>query len=228
MRGQMYDYYLDPNACLYGLHNGSAPFHIMYNPVNGMVMVANNTFKARRSMMLVVKTYDMNGKDSLITQVFADIGATTTKKYFSIKKAIDALAAKEGLFLSLQLLDTDKKLITDNLYWMPDKQGDYSGLQTMKQNDLLVSAKYIAPGKVEVTLDNKQNTLAFFNRLSLVDAGTKTRLLPVFYTDNYVTVLPGGTKKITIEYNAVEKNNNLLVDISGWNTAQKYVPIGNN
>jgi mannosylglycoprotein endo-beta-mannosidase len=65
MRGQMYDYYLDPNACLYGLHNGSAPFHIMYNPINGMVMVANNTFKARRSMMMVVKTYDMDGKGEI-------------------------------------------------------------------------------------------------------------------------------------------------------------------
>src|SRR5579859_5362855 len=97
MRGQMYDYYLDPNACLYGLHNGSAPLHIMYNPVNGMVMAANNTFKAHRSMMLVVKTYDMTGKDSLITQVFADIGATTVKKYFSIKKEIEEIAGKDGI-----------------------------------------------------------------------------------------------------------------------------------
>lgn len=229
MRGQMYDYYLDPNACLYGLHNGSEPFHIMYNPVNGMVMVANNTFKARRSMMMVVKTFDMNGKDSLLTQVFADIGPTTTKRYFSIKKTLDEMAAKEGVFLSLQLLDTDKKLIAENLYWMPDNKGTYSGLQKMKQNDLIVKAKYLPQGRVEVTLENKQHsTLAFFNRLSLVDADTKERLLPAFYSDNYITVLPGEQKKIIIEYNAQANKKNLLVDINGWNVEQKYVPIGNN
>jgi len=229
MRGQMYDYYLDPNACLYGLHNGSEPFHVMYNPVNGMVMIANNTFKARRSMMLVVKTYDINGKDSLLTQVFADIGPTTTKKYFSIKETIDKMAAKEGVFLSLQILDTDKKLITENLYWIADHTGSYSGLQSMKQSDLNVSAKYLQPGKVEVTLDNKQqNALAFFNRLSLVDADTKTRLLPSFYSNNYITVLPGEQKKIIIDYNASATKSKLLVDISGWNTKEKYVSVEGN
>ena len=226
MRGQMYDYYLDPNASLYGLHNGSAPLHIMYNPVNGLVMAANNTFKARRSMMLVVKTYNMEGRDSLITQVFADIGATTIKKYFSIKQTIDEMAAKEGIFLSLQLLDADKKMITENLYWIPDQKGNFSGLQKMKANDITVSAKYIKQGKIEVTLDNSRNhSLAFFNRLSLVDANTKTRLLPVFYSDNYITVLPGGQKKVTMDFTPSTAQKDLLVEISGWNVNKQYLPI---
>lgn len=229
MRGQMYDYYLDPNACLYGLHNGSAPLHIMYNPVNGMVMAANNTFKARRSMMLVVKTYDMTGKDSLITQVFADIGVTTTKKYFSIKKTIDEQSAKEGIFLSLQLLDADKKLITDNLYWIPDQKGYFSGLQKLKPNDVSVKAKYLNKAQVEVTLDNTQNhSLAFFNRISLVDAATKTRLLPAFYSDNYVSVLPGNQKKVIIDFKPGIAQKDLQVEISGWNVSKKYLPVDNN
>ena len=228
MRGQMYDYYLDPNACLYGLHNGSAPLHIMYNPVNGMVMVANNTFKAHRSMMMVVKVFTIDGKDSLLTQVFADINATTTKRYFSIKSTIDAMTAKEGAFLSLQLLDADKKVITDNFYWIADHKGNYSGLQKMKDNDLGVKAKFIQKNKVEITLDNSQShAISFFNRLSLVNADTKTRLLPVFYSNNYVSVLPGEEKKIVVDYPA-SASKNLLIDISGWNTKQKYVSIDNN
>lgn len=218
MRGQMYDYYLDPNACLYGLHNGSAPFHIMYNPVNGNIMVANNTFKARRSMMMVVKTYDMQGKENLLTQVFADINANTVKKYFSVKGSVDKLAAKEGVFLSLQLLDEDKKVITDNTYWIPDSKGAFSGLQKMKTEELSVKAKYLKPGRVEVTLVNKQNSvLAFFNRVSLVDADSKARILPAFYSDNYITVLPGEEKKVIVEYNAAANNKKLVVSVDGWN-----------
>ena len=62
MRGQMYDYYLDPNACLYGLHCGSEPLHIMYDPVTGMTMIANNTFRTHRDLMMQVIVTDMAGR----------------------------------------------------------------------------------------------------------------------------------------------------------------------
>lgn len=226
MRGQMYDYYLDPNACLYGLHNGSEPFHIMYNPVSGMVIMANNTFTARRSMMLVVKAWDMAGKDSLLTQVFIDIGPTTTKSYFSIKKTLDELGAKEGVFLSLQVLDTDKKVLTSNVYWLGDRSGNYSGLQQLKPSNLQTSARYLAPGKVELTLAVKQGSpLSFFNRISLVDPQTKARILPVFYSDNYVTVLPGEEKKIILEVNQADGKKDQRIEISGWNLSRQVISI---
>ncbi|MEB0264162.1 glycoside hydrolase family 2 TIM barrel-domain containing protein, partial [Mucilaginibacter sp. 10I4] len=219
MRGQMYDYYLDPNACLYGLHNGSEPLHVMYNPIDGMISLANNTFKPSRSMMLVVKAYDMAGKEKLITQVFCDIVATSTKRVLSVKSVIDEMAAKDGAFLSLQLLNTDKKVLSDNLYWVADSKGKYPGLEKMNDDALVSEARYIKPGKIEVTLTNKPNSvISFFNRVSLVDAGTKERVLPAFYDNNYISVLPGEQKKVIIEYPATGLKN-LAIDIDGWNTA---------
>lgn len=220
MRGQMYDYYLDPNACLYGLHNGSAPLQVMYNPVDGMISLANNTFKPWRSMMLVVKAYDMAGKEKLITQVFCDIVPTDTKRVMSVKAVMDEMASKEGAFLSLQLLDTDKKVLADNLYWIADSKGDYSGLQKMKSAGMATSARFIKPGKIEVTLANKAGSaIAFFNRISLIDEGTRQRILPAFYDDNYISVLPGEQKKVTIEYPATGTKH-LAIDINGWNQAE--------
>jgi hypothetical protein len=226
MRGQMYDYYLDPNACLYGLHRGSEPFHVMFNPVNGMVMMANNTFTARRSMMLVIKAYTMDGKETLLTQVFIDINQTTTKRYLSVKSMLDKLAAKEGIFLSLKVLDTDKKVLTENLYWLPDEKGNYTGLQHMKPGELNVKAKNKQAGKVEVTLSNPARSVpAFFNRISLVNAGTKTRQLPAFYSDNFVTLLPGEQKTIIVDYNPDQIKSNMDISLSGWNTIEKFIPI---
>jgi len=219
LRGQMYDYYLDPNACLYGLQKGGEALHVMYNPTNGMVSIANNTFKPNRSMMLVIKAYDMAGKEKLITQVFCDIVATSTKNVLSVKSVLDEMAAKEGAFLSLQLLDTDKKILSDNLYWVADKKGDYSGLEKMKEDALVTEARFIRPGKIEVTLTNKPNgVVSFFNRVSLVDANTKERILPAFYDINYLSVLPGEQKKVIIEYPSTDQKN-LAIDIDGWNTA---------
>ena len=227
LRGQMYDYYLDPNACLYGLHNGSEPLHVMYNPVNGVVMAVNNTFKQHASMMLVVKTYDMNGQETLLSQAFVDIGPTSAKKFFSVKREVDKLAAKEGLFLDLELLDADKKPVSQNIYWIADSKNNYSGLQKMEPAKLTSTARYLQPGKVEVTLSNdKQNAPAFFNRVSLTDNDTKNRLLPVFYSDNYVTVLPGEQKKIIIDCDQF-KGKKMTVAVNGWNTALRYITIDN-
>ncbi len=226
LRGQMYDYYLDPNACLYGLHSGSEPLHIMYNPGDGMVMVANNTFSTHANMMLVIKVYDMAGKETLLTQVFADVTPTTTKRYLSIKPELDKLAKNKGAFVDLELLNTNQQIISQNIYWVPDEKGEYSGLQSMATAQLAVSAKQVAKGKIAVTLINPAGApVAFFNRLSLINQQTGTRLLPVFYSDNYVSVLPGASKTITIDYDAAQYPEIPSVSISGWNLKEQTIKI---
>jgi len=221
----MYDYYLDPNACLYGLHNGSEPFHVMYNNADGMIMIVNNTFTAKHNIMLQVKAYDMDGKDSLLTQVFSEIEPTRSKKYLSVKNILDKLAKDKGVFLYLSLLDENKRLLTDNLYWLPDSTGNYSGLQEMKKTTMHVTANKTTDGKIEVTVSNpKDNPVAFFNRLSLVNTATKQRILPVFYSDNYVSVLPGEQKKIMADYTPVA-NEKAAVELYGWNVVQQYIEV---
>lgn len=202
MRGQMYDYYLDPNACLFGLRSGSEVLHSMYNPTDGMVMVVNNDSKANRNLMLRVRSFDMEGKETQLMQVFVFMDPASTKKIGSLKKMVDELSAKKGSFLSLQLLDENQKLLSDNFYWMADSKGMYSGLNELKKTSLSCSARMLKAGQIEVTLRNATDgQVNFFNRLSLVDAQHKQRILPVFYSDNYFSVLPGAEKKIIVDYN---------------------------
>ncbi|MVM29088.1 glycosyl hydrolase [Spirosoma sp. HMF4905] len=225
LRGQMYDYYLDPNACLYGLHNGSEPLHIMYNPVDSMVMVVNNTFRYYRDMMMVIKVYDMAGKETTLTQVFSEIGSTLVRPYVPIGRSLQALTKDKGAFLMLQLLDLNKKPISENMYWLPDEKGTYSGLQQLAKAPVQVKARLVASGKIDVTLTNPAgNPVAFFNRLSLVDATTKTRLLPVFYSDNYISIPPGQQKSILIEFTPTTTNTP-MVSVEGWNVTEQYIPI---
>ncbi|GAB3562072.1 hypothetical protein GCM10027578_03840 [Spirosoma luteolum] len=225
LRGQMYDYYLDPNACLYGLHTGSEPLHIMYNPVDSTVMIANNTFTYHRDMMMVIKTYDMAGHDSTLTQVFTEIGPSMVRPYIGIGKALGPLLARQGGFLVLQLLDLNKRVISENTYWLANRSGQHAGLATLAPASVRVVARSAGRGQVAVTLSNPAgNPMAFFNRLSLVDAGTKTRLLPVFYSDNYVSVAPGQQKTITIDYTP-GAGPLPLVSVDGWNVAEQFVPV---
>jgi mannosylglycoprotein endo-beta-mannosidase len=234
MRGQMYDYYLDPNACLYGLHSGSEPLHIMYDPVTGMTMIANNTFRTQRDLMMQVIVTDMAGKTRTLTQQFYEIGPTIAKNYLPIGRGIDRLRAGEGLFLTLRLLNTDKQIVSDNLYWLPDSTGAYSGLQHLAPAALEVEAhrdparpaKGFATARITVTLRNPADgPLAFFNRISLVDPATKERLLPVFFSDNYVSVLPGESKTITLDYTPKPGAAAPQVSVSGWNVVEKDVEV---
>ena len=74
-----------------------------------------------------------------------------------------------------------------------------------------------------MTLSNAANNpVAFFNRVTLLDAKSKTRVLPVFYSDNYFSVLPGSEKKIMVES---ENSNSLLISIEGWNVGTQEVKV---
>jgi len=224
MRGQMYDCYLDPNACLFGLRKGSEPLHVMCNPVTGMVMVANNGFEAVNDMMITVTFYDMEGKETLLIQGMEFIGPSDAKKFFNMKASIDKLIAEKGGFVHLELLDRNRKLLSENLYWYSDKDGKYSGLNSMKKANMNISAKKTSAKTVEIMLSNPQgNPVAFFNRVALVNASTGERILPAFYDDNYVSVLPGKSRTITVEY--PQANENMRVVCYGWNTEEKNIAI---
>ncbi len=225
LRGQMYDYYLDPNACLYGLHTGSEPLHVMYNPADTAISIVNNTFKHEYDLMLSIKAIDLKGNEKSLGQVFVEIGPSTTRTILTIKREIRELAKKEGTFLSLRLLNLDKEVVSDNLYWLADESGNYSGLQQMAPAQMDIKAKKIAAGKVEVTLRNPASgPVAFFNRLSLVNPETKKRILPVFYDDNYISVLPGEQKTLTMEFTE-HKTIQPLVSVEGWNVKEQLLEI---
>ncbi|WP_316799276.1 glycoside hydrolase family 2 protein [Pedobacter frigidisoli] len=224
LRGQMYDYYLDPNACLYGLRKGSEPLHIMMNPLDSMVTVVNNGLTDLTNLMVQAKVYDMDGKDYFYSQAFNSIGPSSVRRYFPLTDFLKKLDKKEGVFVSLKLLNIKQQVISDNIYWLAGKDGEYSGLKNIKRAPLKVTTAKLKSNQVSVTLNNPSgNPVAFFNRVALIDSGTGKRILPAFYDDNYVSVLPGESKTITIEYPS--GGSNLSIEYYGWNVERQKIAI---
>ncbi len=226
LRGQMYDYYLDPNAGLYGLHHADELLHPMYDPTDGMATVVNQTFEPYHDLMLQVRGISISGEDSILTQWLVDLSPTSVQKFIPLKRAVDKLFAARGGFLDLRLLSAPGKIISENLYWLPDSSGVYSGLDEMGKANVVASAQELNDRRIEVTLENPAGgPLAFFNRISLIDSTTRERILPVFYSDNYISVLPGERKTIFINYRSGEDISDAMVCVSGWNVERRYVPI---
>lgn len=226
LRGQMYDYYLDPNAGLYGLHHAGTPVHVMCSPVDSMVYIVNNTFHPYHNLMVQGRAFDLAGRDSVVLQWLVEISPTSVQKIESVKRTLGTLFASQGGFLDLRLLTSPTDVLDENLYWYPDSTGEYSGLRHMETVDLHVSARNVENERIEVRLENPAHgPVAFFNRLSLVDAGTGNRILPVFYSDNYVSVMPGEEKAIIIESPHGIDKSACRVSVTGWNVKDMLVSI---
>ncbi|GAO42620.1 glycoside hydrolase family 2 protein [Flavihumibacter petaseus] len=238
LRGQMYDYYLDVNACLYGLRSGSRPLHIMFNPSDSTVWIANNGFSTVRDLMLRVSVVDIaTGKDSLYSMVFNEIGASSAKYYFGMDGFLQKLNKTEGCLVKLQLSDAGQHLLDENIYWLPGRNGKYDALSRLPPSKLTVKVDRLAehqPGgnatseeTLNVTLTNPENApVAFFNRVALVRKSTGQRILPTFFDDNYITVMPGTSKTIRVTYPAGSvKGEQLAIEIYGWNLEHRIVPV---
>jgi mannosylglycoprotein endo-beta-mannosidase len=226
LRGQMYDWYLDPNACLYGLRNGSEPIHVMCDPDSGIVMAANNSFRSIKDLTMEVSALDMKGQKILLSRTKVDLAPSSVQKYSSLKDTLDFLRKKEGMFLSLRLIKTNNEILSENFYWLPDLEGTYRGLQKIAPANIKVKAMQSGKGTLEVEISNPAgNTVAFFNRISLVNKKTKQRILPVFYSNNYVSVLPGEKKAIMISFDQEKVNSGTEVSVAGWNVGERFIKI---
>ncbi len=224
MVGQMYDYYLDPNACMYGVSEGAKPQHVLYNPVTRSVNLVTGYQAKTASCKLTIKVIDMVGKDLVKKEQLVKLKANNTEPVFSFGDLISNFTKKEGAFLCLTITDSAMGYaIDENLYWLPDSTNHYSGLEKMPPAKVKPSLRILEPGLAELTIANpKDNPIAFFTRVALVDPKTRKRILPVFYSNNYISILPGQQKTILLEYKAKPGNTPLAV-IEGWNVAKEYI-----
>ncbi|HTJ12551.1 MAG TPA: discoidin domain-containing protein [Dinghuibacter sp.] len=115
-------------------------------------------------------------------------------------------------FIRLYLRDADGRLLSDNFYWRSDRHADYTALNTLAPPRLAVSSRLVrgsadaAHGSVDTVravIANRGKTVAFAIRVQAVRAADGQRILPALQNDDYFTLLPGETRDIDIEFDAV-------------------------
>jgi exo-1,4-beta-D-glucosaminidase len=76
-----------------------------------------------------------------------------------------------------------------------------------------------------VTLENTNAKTAFFIQLNISDEKQNT-LFPVFWDDNYISLLPNEKKviKCTVPSRLITQNGTRLT-ISGWNTKEEILSL---
>lgn len=217
LRGQMYDWFLDVNASLYGTRKGCEPLHPQYNVVTKRVELVNT---ALGSHDVVVKAllYDLKGNIIWNNEAQTAISANQVKRLFDIPVPE---GIKGAYFLKLVLVESGKE-ITDNIYWLTTVDKNYASLadlpKVIPDVQIIFSEKEnIYQGKVTLKADNN---ISFFNRIKVFDKNTGKRILPVHYSDNYVTLMPGDERTVDIEFTSNLPKNQIDIVVESW-TADK-------
>jgi hypothetical protein len=229
---QLYSHDLEPNASLYGARKACEPVHIMMNQKDWHVMVVNNTAEPLQAVTAKTTVYDLDGS----TQYTHSDTVTATP---SAATDVGAIAFPSPLsvvhFIKLELRDGKGRLLSDNFYWRgaPDSNEDnFCALNALPMVALDIQAtRRDAGGKcfLEAVLRNPSQTIALMSHLQLRKARSGQRVLPVFYSDNYVSLLPGELKKLTVEAAVSDLDGDApLLAVDGWNVTVSATPVPGN
>ena len=217
---QLYHHDLEPNSALFAVKKAAEPVHIQLNESDGDVQVINNLDVGLENARARLSIYDLDG--SVAYQHDFEVSAAA-----SVATRLGAVDWPAGLsavhFVKLELRDAAGRLVSENFYWraLPEHQDDLKALGDLPTVTLetKVTRRDIA-GKsfVDVTLHNPGTQIALMAHLQLHRRRSGERVLPVYYSDNYVSLVPNESRTITIEAATADlKGEAALVLVDGWN-----------
>jgi len=219
---QLYHYDLEPNASLFAVKHANELVHIQFNEATGELQVINNLPEAVNSAVVHVSVYNLDGTVAAThdTPVTAPASATTTLGPVEIPASVSAV-----YFIKLDLDDAEGKPISSNFYWhaAADQPDDFTSLNKLPMVTLDAKAeRSFVDGQqvVTVTLHNPTKSIALMAHLQLRYTSSGDRILPVFPSDNYISLVPGETRAITLtatQGDFITPDAQVLVD--GWNVS---------
>jgi hypothetical protein len=217
---QLYHYDLEPNSSLFAVKSACEMVHIQFNEANGELEVINNLPTAVTDATARVSIYRLDG--SLASQYETKVAAEPSlAANLGEVKFPPSLASTH--FLKLELRDAQGYLISSNFYWRgepgyPDLLTDLNQLPMVALESQVETKDEGGKRLLTVVLHNPTANVALMAHLQLRRKLSGERVLPVYYSDNYVSLVPNESRTITIEADSSEFNGeDALLMVDGWN-----------
>jgi exo-1,4-beta-D-glucosaminidase len=249
--GNIFDYYLRPGGAYFGAKKGLRPLSVVFDSYatgdhsQAAISIVNQTPQEQGPLRARVRVYDLQGRlrdDRTSDELTVPSGGAATAITLP-RVALDSRV----FFVRCEILDRDGKVVGDNVYWQSQlnddvgdpnlddafalhqtKWADMTALAAMPKVPLDVTATRNTNGAgqdiVDISLHNATKQIAFFERAEVTASKDGDEILPIEYSDNYVTVFPGETTTLR----AVVPNTG---DRAGWvrvtgnNTAATVVQV---
>lgn len=195
---QLYHYDLDPMSSLFAVQKAAEKIHVQLNESNGAIEVVNNTPATLTGMKVTATLYDLNSHVISKNSYDVTIHPSSTQKSAVLQ---NDTVVTPVYFVKLDLTDTTGKLISTNFYWQTTQQDNFAALQRMAPATLDVTATAKASGKntyITATIQNKTPNIALMAHLQMHRQDDGERVLPAFYSDNYLSLIPGEQRTVSI------------------------------
>jgi exo-1,4-beta-D-glucosaminidase len=240
MYWQLYDYYLNPTGAYYGAQKASQPYHTIYDYAHHALYVVNDRLKDKNGCTLHIRAYDPQSNMKYEKKIKVNLKANTAKE---VLKLPEFSWLKTLYFLDLRLTDKTGKEIDNNFYWLPKKQdvldynlkphgwyfytltsqyADFTALNKLPKVKVRAKITQKTAGEnytvFTVMLKNSSKQIAFFEHAGIVNKSNGQTILPVLWSDNYVSLLPGETRTLTARiHNEYLKNKTPKLVVKGYN-----------
>ena len=228
---QMYSSDYDTQASFYAIKKANAPLHVQMDLSDYTVQLVNTTRDAVRGLRVHAVVVSPGNVTLSSKDVSADAAANETTPLF-VLPLDDSFAQHPLVFVRLELRDAAGAMVADNFYWVAKDPENYRGLDKLAAAsvaaDVATAPDAVVDGGREkvwrVQLRNTGNDAAIALKLTLRHADG-TRILPAYYSDNYLSLLPGEERTVTI-HAPVDASGagNARVSLRGWNFAEQDVP----
>ncbi|MFJ5035950.1 discoidin domain-containing protein [Streptomyces sp. NPDC088560] len=218
---QTYDYDFDVNGAYFGCQRACEPLHVQADPVKWQVIAVNHTRTELKRATVTADTYDLSGRRIAITkQARVDVGPADSATAFTAAPADDV---PDLHLLRLALTDDQGQVLSRNTYWRCRTPEALRALDQVPQARLSASLSQVSRAgdrrEATATVRNRGSMVAVMVRLSLLDAYDSGRVLPTLYDDNYLWLLPGEMRRITLSWPASAlASGRPKLRVEGYNT----------
>jgi beta-galactosidase/beta-glucuronidase len=196
---QIYSSDYDTAAAYYGVKNACEPVHAQLNLPDFALAVTNISRVAQSHLSLRTRIVSL---DNRLLAERKDSVAVAANAVATIGKLdLEPLLEREALVLvKLTLTDSQGTTLSDNLYWQGRDAASYRRLTELAAQPIGVStrARKVDEGtRFDVVLTNHGRAPVLQAKITMLD-DRGVRVLPVYYDDNYVSLLPGESRQIKV------------------------------
>jgi exo-1,4-beta-D-glucosaminidase len=244
----LWDYYLQPAGGYFGVKKACEPLHVMYSYDDRSVEVVNSTYQPGLNLSMTAKLYDSSLHERFSVTVPVDVPADgVTKAGVFPEKAFEP--ASPVYFADLVLKDNFGKVLSTNFYWLSAKKNVYEW--SAEDNDAFTPVKSYedftalqslpSAGKIRVgagvlsgvggplvrtMLQNRSDHLALQIHLGIRRKNEGADILPVLWSDNYISLMPGESREVTAQFLSPDAlSGETELRVSGWNIETVTGPL---
>jgi Glycosyl hydrolase 2 galactose-binding domain-like/Exo-beta-D-glucosaminidase Ig-fold domain/Concanavalin A-like lectin/glucanases superfamily/Glycosyl hydrolases family 2/Glycosyl hydrolases family 2, TIM barrel domain len=211
----------DTQASYYGTKKACEPIHVQLDPATNEVQVVNTTRHPLQRVKVDADVYALDGKLLLHRDAALDVATDDVTQVLHVDLA--PLMKDTTVFAHLELHAQSGALLSENFYWRAASDAGYRALDKLPPAHVTLSAR-LASGaeaaneqRVEVQIRNTSTVAALNTKLVTTRAADGMEVLPAFYSDNYISLLPNEERTVTVDIPRADAVHALQLKIRGWN-----------